>query len=298
MSNPWYKEYSDFLAEVFPGGKVQKLSVNAGFSCPNRDGTKGRGGCIYCNNRSFSPGYTGTTANDIAAQIDNGRRFFKHKYPQMRYLAYFQSYTGTYAEVDRLLPLYKTAVEPDDVVGLVIGTRPDCMPDNLLEALADMHRNKPVIVEYGVESWHDATLQRINRCHTAADSADAIRRTLDAGLYTGAHLIMGLPGETEDMMLHNVDAVVDTGVHTLKLHQLQILHGTALASQGGDAIATYSLEDYIELCARIVRRLQGRDIVLDRFTASAPADMLIAPRWGVKNHEFVAMLHRRLAQSE
>ncbi len=296
MSNPWYKEYSDFLAEVFPGGKVQKLSVNAGFSCPNRDGSKGRGGCIYCNNRSFSPGYTGATAGDIAAQIEQGRRFFSHKYPQMRYLAYFQSYTGTYAEVDRLLPLYRAAIEPDDVVGLVIGTRPDCMPDKLLEALAEIHRYKPVTVEYGIESWHDTTLQHINRCHTVAESADAIRRTLNAGLYTGAHLIMGLPGETEEMMLHSVDAVADTGVHLLKLHQLQVLRGTTLASRGSDSISTYTLDGYIDLCMRIVQRLRGRNIVLDRFTASAPADMLLAPRWGVKNHEFVAMLHRRLAQ--
>lgn len=293
MSNPYYREYSDFLSELFPGGKVQKLSVNAGFGCPNRDGTKGRGGCSYCNNRSFSPAYTGVTPGDVSRQMEQGRQFFSRKYPDMRYLAYFQSYTGTYAGIGRLLPLYEAALDGDDVVGLVIGTRPDCMPDALLEALVAINCRKPVIVEYGVESAHDITLCRVNRCHTWADSADAVTRTLHAGLHVGVHLIMGLPGEDRRMMLDTVDRVAALSPHTLKLHQLQVLRGTRLAQED---VPVFQLDDYLDLCVDIVLRLRDTRIAFDRFTASSPADMLLAPRWGLKNHEFVALLHKRLGE--
>ncbi len=293
MSNPYYREYSDFLAEVFPGGKVQKLSINAGFSCPNRDGSKGYGGCVYCNNHSFSPEYTATTPGDVAEQLERGRGFFARKYSNMRYLAYFQSYTGTYSDIDRLMPLYEAAIAPDDVVGLVIGTRPDCMPDALLSELVRLNRTKTVMIEYGVESSHDSTLRLINRCHTWAESADALSRTLDAGLYTGAHLIMGLPGETEDMMMETVERMALLHPHLLKFHQLQILRGTRLAAQA-DSIPVFTLDEYLDLCVRIVRRLGDTGICIDRFAASSPSAMLIAPRWGLKNYEFTNLLHRRL----
>lgn len=295
--NPYYRDYSDFLAEAFPGGKVQKLSINAGFTCPNRDGSKGHGGCSYCNNHSFSPGYTGVTAGDIITQLQRGREFFARKYSDMRYLAYFQSYTGTYAEADRLMPLYEAAVSAGDVAGLVIGTRPDCMPDHLLRQLAHMHRNrKPVVVEYGVESSHDSTLEAINRCHTWEESADAIARTKAAGIYTGAHLIMGLPGETEQMMLQTVDRIVALKPHAVKFHQLQILRGTRMSTQS-PLPHTFTLDGYLDLCVRIVGRMRDSGIAIDRFTASSPAGMLISPRWGIKNYEFVALLHKRLAAS-
>lgn len=294
MSNPYYREYSDFLAEVFPGVKVQKLSVNAGFTCPNRDGSKGRGGCVYCNNHSFSPQYACTTPGDISRQIERGREFFARKYGNMRYLAYFQSYTGTYAEVDRLLPLYEAAIAPDDVLGLVIGTRPDCMPQRLLDELVRISRRKPVMVEYGVESSHDRTLGRINRCHTWAESVDALRRTLDAGLFAGAHLIMGLPGEDERMMMQTVERMAAIAPHTLKFHQLQILKGTRLAAEAPDT-PVFTLDAYLDLCVRIVAKLGRSGIAIDRFTASSPADILLAPKWGIKNYEFTNLLHRRLS---
>ena len=198
-----YKDFADFLAGHFVG-KMQKLSVNAGFSCPNRDGTVGRGGCTYCNNVSFSPAYC-RGSQSVTAQLEEGKRFFGRKYPQMRYLAYFQSYTSTHgSDADRLMALYEEACGVDGVDGVIIGTRPDCMPDALL---AKLQKLPWVMVEYGAESAHDVTLERVNRCHTWADTADAVRRTHDAGIPVGLHLINGLPGENEDMILATVDAV-------------------------------------------------------------------------------------------
>ena len=234
----YYRDYADFLAERFDG-KVQKLAINAGFTCPNRDGSKGTGGCIYCNNHSFNPSYSPTPL-DIRQQIEHGRAFFRRKYRDMRYLAYFQAYTNTYNDISRLMPLYLEAVEDDDIVGLIIGTRPDCMPDALLKGLQDINRKKRVIIEYGVETSHNSTLQLINRCHSWEDATDAIARTSVAGLDIGIHLIMGLPGENIPMMLQTIDRISSLPIDTVKLHQLQILRGTRMATGTYD-IHTFTL---------------------------------------------------------
>lgn len=292
MDKP-YRDYSDFLAELFEG-KVQKLALNAGFTCPNRNGTKGRGGCTYCNNHSFNPSYAASTA-DIASQITRGKNFFGKKYPEMRYLAYFQAYTNTYGDTARLLALYEEALKPDDIVGLIIGTRPDCMPEELLVALSDMNWRKRVIVEYGVESTHNETLSRVNRCHTWEEASDAITRTAQAGISVGAHLIMGLPGETEGMMLDSVNKVCELPVDSIKFHHLQILKGTLMATEA-DSIRVFTLDEYLDLCEKMIARVPGH-IAIERFVSSAPPDMVIAPKWGLKNYQFTHLLLNRLNQS-
>lgn len=291
--NPYYRDFADFLAEQFPGTKMQKLAVNAGFTCPNRDGTKGRGGCTYCNNLSFNPGYCSPRLS-VSEQIEAGRRFFARKYPDMRYLAYFQAYTNTHSDdIDRLMNLYEEALAVDGVDGVIIGTRPDCMPDALLARL----RKLPwVMVEYGAESSHNVTLERINRCHTWEDTVDAVERTHAAGIPVGLHLIMGLPGETEEMMLRTVDAVGSLPVSTVKFHQLQLVRGTRMASdieKGLYDIRRFTADEYAGLCVKIVRRLRP-GIAIERFVSQTPADMLLYPRWGLKNYQFTNLLMRRL----
>ncbi|MDL2241630.1 TIGR01212 family radical SAM protein, partial [Bacteroidales bacterium OttesenSCG-928-L03] len=187
------KRWGEFLFQQC-GCKVQKISINAGFSCPNRDGSKGTGGCTYCNNQTFSPQYAGQ-GKSISQQLEEGIRFFSHKYPEMKYIAYFQSYTNTYGKDEDLLAMYREALAYPGVVGLIIGTRPDCMPDSLLDSLAEIAREYFLLIEYGIESTDNDTLRAINRGHTYEEAVDTIHRTHNRGIYSGAHLILGLPGE-------------------------------------------------------------------------------------------------------
>ena len=326
----FYRDYADFLRERFDG-KMQKITIDAGFSCPNRDGTIGRGGCVYCNNLSFSPM---PSRGSIAAQIEAGKAFFARKYPRMRYLAYFQSYTNTHGPIDRLMELYSEALATEGVDGLIIGTRPDCVSDELLRALSALGR--PVIMEYGAESSHNDTLRVINRCHTWEQTVDTVERTVAAGLPVGLHFIMGLPGETEEMMLQTAGRAARLPISTLKFHQLQIISGTTLAKgiQGltplsttfdasvtseasdtsetsatstriqnrptfrGRPIGIFSVDAYIDLCVKIVETIvrENPSIAIERFTSQAPAGMLIAPRWGLKNYQFTHLLEKALRE--
>ncbi|MDE6097744.1 MAG: TIGR01212 family radical SAM protein [Muribaculaceae bacterium] len=297
MNNPWYRDYAEWLSTLFVG-KVQKITVDAGFSCPNRDGTIGRGGCSYCNNASFSPD-TAAAGADIEARLEAGKRFFSSKYPQMRYLAYFQSYTNTHGPRARLLDLYRRALDVDGVAGLIIGTRPDCVDESLLSDIRAVGGGKPVIMEYGAESSHDSTLESVNRCHGWADTVRAVEMTADAGLHCGLHFILGLPGETRRMMLQTVDRLNQLPVETVKFHQLQIIRGTRLASQyekGETDFIRFTPESYIDLCVEIIGRLR-HDIAIERFVSQSPAELLIEPRWGLKNYQFVNLLHKALATS-
>lgn len=326
----FYRDYADFLRERFDG-KMQKITIDAGFSCPNRDGTIGRGGCVYCNNLSFSPM---PSRGSIAAQIEAGKAFFARKYPRMRYLAYFQSYTNTHGPIDRLMELYSEALATEGVDGLIIGTRPDCVSDELLRALSALGR--PVIMEYGAESSHNDTLRVINRCHTWEQTVDTVERTVAAGLPVGLHFIMGLPGETEEMMLQTAGRAARLPISTLQFHQLQIISGTTLAKgiQGltplsttfdasvtseasdtsetsatstriqnrptfrGRPIEIFSVDAYIDLCVKIVETIvrENPSIAIERFTSQAPAGMLIAPRWGLKNYQFTHLLEKALRE--
>lgn len=290
-----YRDFADFLHERFPDFKVQKIAVNAGFTCPNRDGSKGTGGCTYCNNQTFNPEYCRPSLS-VAQQIAKGREFFGRKYPEMKYLAYFQAYTNTYGELDNLIRLYEEAVGCHDVVGLIIGTRPDCMPAPLLDYLKELSLHTFVMIEYGAETAFDRTLLAINRGHSWADTVDAVERTHAAGIPCGLHLILGLPGETEDDMLQTVDEVSKLPVDTVKLHQLQIIRGTRLARQVAAkevSIMQWTAEQYVDLCVRIVRRMR-HDIAIERFVSQSPENLLISPRWGLKNYQFTNLLHNAL----
>lgn len=300
-----YKDYSQYLAGRFTG-KVQKISINAGNSCPNRDGTIGRGGCLYCNNAAFVPGYV-EASEPVAEQLRKGMAFFARKYPAMRYLAYFQANTSTNTAVDDFLEQVREATCVEGVAGIVIGTRPDCVSDVLLDRLAAINKAvMPVIMEYGAESSHDATLSLINRGHCWSDTVTAVTATARRGMDVGVHLIMGFPGEAEEMMMETIDRVNTLPVSSVKLHQLQIIRGTALArlyerQQRGEEtffppITLFDKDEYADLCIRIVRRLRS-DIAIDRFVSSAPASLLVAPCWGIKNHEFTALVRARLAKS-
>ena len=289
-SNYPIRRLSDFFSQLFPY-KVQKISVDVGFTCPNRDGTKGYGGCSYCNNKTFVPGYC-SPDEEVGQQLERGIQFFARKYPQMRYLAYFQSYTNTYGDTDKLVELYRQALEYEGVVGLVISTRPDCVSSDLLAALSDLARDHFVMMEYGVESTLDRTLDLIHRGHTYGDARASILATVEAGLYVGVHMILGLPGESRAEMLHHADLLSALPIHTLKLHQLQIVRGSLMERQYLASPTSFDLfteEEYIDLCVAFARRVNPA-IVIERFTAQAPSDMLLAPRWGTKNHLFAQRL--------
>ena len=295
--NRYYKDFSEYMQQMFPGMKVQKLSIDAGFTCPNRDGSIGRGGCIYCNNASFTPGYC-SPRDSVETQIEKGKTFFRRKYPDMKYLAYFQSYTNTFGRsADALLDMYRKASESEGVVGVIIGTRPDCLPDDLLDGLAELNRRKPVIVEIGAETSLDGTLQLINRNHTWSQGEDAVRRLRSGGIRTGLHLIAGLPGESAGDVLATVGKACKLPIDSIKMHQLQIVKGTPLQSKwnsGEIEVTPFTLEDYLELCVRIVQDVP-RHICIERFLASSPPDMVVAPKWGLKNYQFTNLLMNRLA---
>lgn len=289
-----YYDFSEFLNKYF-SYKVQKISINAGFTCPNRDGVKGVGGCTYCNNQTFNPEYCKPVMT-IAEQLEQGKQFFARKYPQMKYLAYFQAYTNTYGELQHLKSLYEEALGVDDVVGLVIGTRPDCMPDELLEYLAELSKKAFVLVEYGVETSHNKTLQLINRGHSWEDAVDVVNRTKQHGLPCGIHLIMGLPGESVEEILATADAISRLPIDTVKLHQLQLIRGTKLARQveaGEVKVIKWSAEEYIDVCLAFLRRLSPK-IAVERFVSQSPEELLISPRWGLKNYEFTNLLMNRI----
>lgn len=288
-----YKDFSTWLREHHIYNKVQKLSVDAGFTCPNRDGRLSVGGCTFCDNRTFSPRYT-DVKRSVTEQLEDGKRFFARKYPEMQYLAYFQSFTGTYGALDRLRSLYEEALGVADVVGIIIGTRPDSVSDELLDYLAQLSRRTFVMVEYGVESANDDTLRRINRGHTFGCSRDAIVRTHRRGIYTGAHVILGLPGEDAAESLRQAPLISQLPIDVLKLHQLQVVRGTRLAREYAEQpFPLYTVDEYIDLVVRYIALLRP-DIALDRFVSQCPPELLIAPRWGLKNHEFADQLRARL----
>ena len=279
--------------------KVQKISIDGGFTCPNRDGTKGTGGCTYCNNRTFNPAYCHRNRS-VTEQMNEGIAFFSHKYPQMCYLAYFQAYTNTYDSLDVLRARYEEALAVEGCVGLVIGTRPDCMPDELLDYLSRLSQRVYVMVEYGVESTDDTTLLRINRGHDYATAVDAVERTAAHGLPVGVHIILGLPGEERASFVAQARMLSQLPITTLKLHQLQLIRGTRMAEEYAsrpDDFHLFRLEEYIEVAVDYLENLRP-DIVVERFASQSPKELLIAPDWGLKNHELVDKIKRRMRERD
>ncbi len=287
-----YNDFGTWIRQRLPY-KVQKISIDAGFTCPNRDGTTGVGGCTYCNNQSFNPAYC-QPRKSITEQLEAGKRFFARKYPQMKFLAYFQAYTNTYASVDALKRMYEEALETNDVVGLVVGTRPDCMPDALLNYLEKLSRQTFLLVEYGIESANNATLQRINRGHTFECSRETICRTHERDILTGAHIIIGLPGEDAESSIRQAPVISALPIDILKIHQMQIIRGTHLAKEyQQNPFHLYSVDEYIDVICRYIQYLR-KDLVLERFVSQSPDELLLAPKWGLKNYEFTHRLINRL----
>ena len=284
MPHQIYNDYGAWMRRQFPF-RVQKISIDAGFSCPNRDGHISHGGCTFCDNRTFNPSYC-QPSKSITEQITEGKEFFRHKYPDMKYLAYFQAFSNTYATLDTLQRRYEEALSAEDVVGIVIGTRPDCVSDEILNYLESLNQQTFMIVEYGIESVSDDTLRRVNRGHNFECSRRAIIETHNRGILTGAHIILGRLGESAEDNVRQADIISALPIDILKLHQLQIIRGTQLAAEyERQPFNLYTADEYIDLCRRYIERLRP-DMVLERFVSQSPKELLVAPKWGLKNYEF------------
>lgn len=317
---PEGKRYNTFVGHYrrLYGERLQKLVIDAGFTCPNRDGTCGRGGCTYCNNDAFHPGYS-TPGKPLAQQIDEGIEFHKVRYRGVsRYLAYFQSYSNTYAPLERLRELYGEALSHPEIVGLVIGTRPDCVDNEKLDWFASLKEGRElpewhrelggktieaplVTIEYGIESCHDATLRRINRGHDFECARKAIKATAERGLDTGAHMILGLPGETRGMMLEECGRINELPLHSIKFHQLQIVKGTRMEKEHDarpEDFVEMSLPEYLDFIIDILERLRP-DLYIERVAGEMPPRFVRENRWGlVRNFEILRMLDERLAERD
>lgn len=288
----YYNDFGTWIRKQLPF-KVQKISVDAGFTCPNRDGRIGMGGCIFCDNKSFNPAYC-SRQKSVTEQLEDGKQFFARKYPEMKYLAYFQAYTNTYEAVDKLKALYEEALQVEDVVGIVIGTRPDCVSPELFDYLEELNQRTFLIVEYGIESCNDETLRYINRGHDFACTRRAVEETARRGIFVGGHIIMGLPGEDASESLRQAPIVSSLPLTMLKIHQMQIIKGTKLAKLYAERpFHLYTVEEYIDLITQYIQLLR-KDLVLERFVTQSPSDMLIAPKWGLKNYEFTNLLNNKL----
>ena len=296
VNKPHYNDYGTWIRSRFPF-RVQKISVDAGFTCPNRDGRISTGGCIFCDNRTFNPSYC-DKRQSIRQQLQEGKRFFSRKYPDMKYLAYFQAFTNTYAPLSELKSLYEEALEVEDIVGIVIGTRPDCMTDDLLDYLSEINRHTFLIVEYGIESANDATLRHINRGHSFEQSRQTIERTNQRGILTGGHIILGLPGEDAEESIRQAPLISALKLDILKIHQMQIIRGTQLEKEYTEKpFHVYTIDEYIKLISNYIQYLR-KDLVLERFVSQSPQELLIAPQWGLKNHEFTNLLQNYLKQHD
>ncbi|MCK9156627.1 MAG: TIGR01212 family radical SAM protein [Paludibacteraceae bacterium] len=292
-----YNDYASYLKKIFPE-KVQKISINAGFSCPNRDGSIGIGGCTYCNNQTFNPEYC-KPDKSITQQMQEGMDFFK-KYEGQKYLAYFQAYTNTYGSFENLKRKYEEALTLPDVYGIVIGTRPDCVSIELLDYLSELSKNHYVMIEYGLESTLERTLILINRGHNYTSAVKAIEESAKRGLNTCAHLILGLPQESQEEILEHATTISQLPLTTIKLHQLQIIKGTKMAQQyetHPEWFHIYTADEYIDMAIDFTERLNP-DFVIERFVSQSPQELRIEPNWGLKNYEFTAKLEKRMVERD
>ena len=287
MSDRYYS-YKQFLLEHF-GEPVLKLPIDAGFSCPNRDGTVGTGGCTYCLNEAFSPRYC-SSEKDILQQIDEGIEFHRQRGRESNiYLAYFQSFSNTHAPLEKLRELYETALSHPKVKGLEIGTRPDCVDEEKLNYLKTLSQKHFISVEYGIESCYDRTLQRINRGHDFATAQRAVEQTASKGLHTGAHFIIGLPGETVEDWLNGIELMNQLPLNSIKFHQLQIIKGTAMEQdfkEHPEEFTPLDMNSYIDLMVEMIKRLRP-DISIERFAAEVPPKYLSANPWQLQRYDVI-----------
>jgi len=295
-SNP-YNDFSSYFKKKFET-RIQKIAVDAGFTCPNRDGIKGRGGCTYCNNETFNPFYC-SPKKTISQQLKEGINFFAKKYKTQKYLAYFQAYSNTYADLDILKRYYNEALKVEGVIGLVIATRPDCVDNSILGYLQKLAEKYYIVLEFGIESCNDETLKKINRGHIFAETVSALELSKNRGLHVGVHYIMGLPGDSREDNLAHAKIISDLPFETLKLHQLQIIKGTKMAKQyveNPEMFNLFSAEEYIEFVVKFAELLKP-EIIIERFISESPADLLIAPKWGgLKNFEIVEKIKKQFTK--
>ena len=306
---PEGKRYNSFVGYFRRkyGERLQKIVLDAGFTCPNRDGKVGRGGCTYCDNAAFHPAYS-TSGKSLHQQMDEGIEFHKVRYRTTEhYLAYFQAFSNTYAPLERLKSLYEEALSHPQVVGIVIGTRPDCVDEEKLDYLADLAGGKImepapiVIVEYGVESCYDETLARINRGHDFETACRAIRMTAERGIDVGAHFILGLPGETRQMMLDSCSLINDLPIRSVKFHQLQIVEGTRMEKEYAECpqdFERFTLDEYLDFFADMLERLRP-DLYIERFVGEVPPRFVNETPWGlVRNVELLRLLDGKLQERD
>jgi hypothetical protein len=300
---PWgherrFNAFPDYFRRHY-GSRMQKVSVDAGFTCPNRDGSKGTGGCTFCNNKAFNPSYC-LPEKSITRQIEEGIEFHKKRYRKVQsYLVYFQAYSNTYATVDRLSELYNEALAHKDVRGLVIGTRPDCVNDEILDFLAEISRRCILLLEFGIESCYDKTLLRINRGHTFKEAAMAIESASNRGLNASAHFIFGLPGETREEMLQEAEIISGLPLKSVKFHQLQIIKGTAMEEEfkrNPADFEIFSWDDYLSFIIMFLEKLNPA-LVVERFTGEVPPRFLANEVWGKKrSDQIIGLIEKKLEE--
>lgn len=295
-----YHAFVDWLRARY-GGRLQKIVIDAGFTCPNRDGSLSTGGCTYCDNAAFHPAYS-TPQKSIAQQIDEGIEFHRGRYRgTSRYLAYFQPYSNTYAPLERLKVLYEEALAHPAVEGIVVGTRPDCVDAAKLDYLADLAHEHIVLLEFGIESCYDKTLARINRGHTFALAEAAVRAAAERGLTVGAHFILGLPGESREEMLAAADKINALPLTSVKFHQLQLIKGTRMAAEYAahpEAFVTFALDEYLDFFIDLLERLRP-DLCIERFAGEVPPRFVERTPWGlIRNAELLRLLEARLEERD
>jgi len=274
-----YIKFNEYLKKKY-GGRIQKISIDAGFTCPNRDGSKASGGCTFCNNQSFSP--YAMTKEAVEEQIEKAKSFYKRRYKNVKgFLAYFQAFTNTYAPVEKLREIYDKAMEYDDIIGMSIGTRPDVVPDEVLDLIATYTVRKPEIwIEYGLQTANINTLRAINRAHGVADFVDAVLRTKRrANIKVCAHMIVGLPNETRKDYIETIKLITSLPVDGIKIHPLHIVKHTVMEKQYKNGeIKTLDLKEYAEIVAELLEYLPD-GMIVHRITGEAHDDELIAPDW-------------------
>ena len=301
MNYPWghkqpFNSYAPFFKKLF-GQRVQKVSIDAGFTCPNRDGKVGKGGCTYCNNNAFNPSNC-NPKKPILKQIEEGIEFHKVRYRRASsFLVYFQPYSNTYAPLSSLKKLYEEALSHPDVIGLVIGTRPDCVDENILNYLQQLSKKYFIIIEYGIESIYNVTLAKINRGHTFEQSKLALQLTAEKNLYLGAHFIFGLPGESRQMMLNSIRIISQLPLTTIKFHQLQIVEGTQMAiqyRQNPAQFELFSFNEYVDFIINVAENLNP-SFVIERFAGEVPPRYLSGPGWGeIRNDQINVEIEKKM----
>ncbi|MFI3322769.1 MAG: TIGR01212 family radical SAM protein [Rikenellaceae bacterium] len=297
-SRPW-NSYSRYFKALF-GERIQKVAINAGFTCPNRDGSKSRGGCTFCNNDAFNPSYCDKNKS-VAWQISEGIEFHRRRYAKAnRFLAYFQAYSNTYSTLDKLKEIYNQAFENPEIIGIVVGTRPDCIDEQKLDYFASLAKDKYVTIEYGIESCYNQTLERVNRADTIENAIKAVNLTKERGLSCGAHFILGLPTETKEMMIAQTELINSLPLDTVKFHQLQIFRNTLMErdfEENREDYHFFELQEYLDLFTEIIVRLRP-SLIIERFAGEAPPRHVAASaNWGgIRNEHLINIFERQLIE--